>query len=123
MIILSGLHISMATHICGDEVADVKWSISEQMASCDMAGMDKEIPTEPAFSPKSCCENEISNFIVDSNYNFSALQLNAPELQLLQVFFIPENLGLLLQSTNLSSNTNVQPPSKFFASAVNLPDI
>lgn len=123
MIILSGLHISMATHICGGEVAAVKWSVSEQLASCDMVGMDKKNPTEPTFLPEGCCENEISNFIVDSNYNLSALQLSAPELQLSQVFFIPENLGLLLQSTKLSTNTNVQPPGKFLAYAVSLPDI
>ena len=113
----------MATHICGGEIAAVKWSVSEQLASCGMAGMDNENPTEPAFSPKSCCENEITNYVVDSNYNLSTLQLNKPELQLLQVFYIPENIGLLLHSTELFSNKNVQPPGKFLAYAVSLPDI
>jgi len=122
-IILSGLHISMATHICGGEVAAVKWSVSEQLASCGMVGMDKEIPSEPTLSPESCCKNEVSEFIVDSNYNPSVLQNNAPDLQVLQVFYIPEIIGLSSISSNNSLNTNVQPPGKYLASAVSLPRI
>ncbi len=122
-IILSGLHISMATHICGGEVAAVKWSVSEQLASCGMVGMDKEIPSEPTLSPESCCKNEVSEFIVDSNYNPSVLQNNAPDLQVLQVFYIPEIIGLLSISSNNSLNTNVQPPGNYIASAVSLPRI
>ena len=122
MILLSGMHLSLATHICGGEVAAVKWSLSEQKASCGME-MPQGGSTEKSISAESCCKDHIADFVVDNNYQLSALHLNAPVLQLLQVFYIPENIGCPTVSASLSPNANVQPPAKFIASAVSLPDI
>jgi len=78
---------------------------------------------EKTILPESCCKDEISNFVVDNNYNPSTLQLNAPLFHLLQVFLIPENTGSSTIATSFSHNTNVQPPGNYIASAVSLPDI
>jgi len=124
VLLLSGLHISMATHLCGGEVAAVKWSVSHQLASCGMEISEiQNHGGQPTLEPESCCENEIINFAVDSNYSGFSLEVNEPVVQLLQVFYIPEIVGLSDELTTNNLHTNVQPPGKFQASAVDLPQI
>jgi hypothetical protein len=123
MIVLSGMHLSFAMHVCSGELAAVKWSLSEEKASCGME-MPKQIHSDKqSISAESCCKDEISDFAVDNNYNPSTLQINEPTFHLLQVFLVPESIGSLTLSASFSNNTNVQPPGKYLASAVSLPDI
>ena len=123
LIVLSGMHLWLATHLCGGEIAAVKWSLSEEKASCGMNMPQPSCSAEKTIIPESCCKDEIADFVVDNNYNPSALQLNAPTYHLLQVFTIPENIGSSAISTSYTRNTNVQPPGIFPANAVSLPDI
>lgn len=123
MILLSGMHLSMATHLCGGELAAVKWSVLDEKAGCGMEMVKPVHSSQKSFEAESCCKDEISFLTVDSNYNPSTIQLNTPVNQLMQVFYIPTSIGIQFINTNRSSNTNVQPPGKFIASAVNLPDI
>ena len=117
------MHLSFAEHLCGGKISAVKLSVTDEKASCGMERIENTYPTQKSLEAESCCKDEISFLTVDKNYNPATFQLNQPTDQLLQVFYIPENSGLLLHSTKLSSKTNVQPPGKFFACAVSLPDI
>ena len=122
MILLSGMHLSFATHICSGELSATKWSISDEKATCGME-LDKAAkPTENSFSSE-CCQDQISFYSVDNNYSPSTTQINEPVDHLLQVFDIPKVLGILFYHTNSTSNTYVQPPGNYIASAVSLPDI
>ena len=121
MILLSGMHLSLATHFCGGEVSAVKLSFTHQNASCGMCSTDAT--AEKSIAAESCCRNELSFYAVDSNYNPSTLEINKPVNHLLQVFYIPESVGIQFFNTCSSLNANVQPPGKFIASAVSLPDI
>ena len=123
LIILTGMHLSVATHLCAGEVAAVKWSLSDEKASCGMEMATPVSSSDKNIQAENCCKDEISFYAVDSNYNPSTLQINKPVNQLLQVFYIPSDLGILFGITNPSSNTNIQPPGKSIASAVSLPDI
>ena len=123
LIVLSGMHLSLATHLCGGEIAAVKWSLSEEKASCGMNMPQPSCSAEKTIIPESCCKDEIADFVVDNNYNPSTLQLNAPLFHLLKVFLIPENTGSLAIATSYTRNTNVQPPGSFPANAVSLLDI
>jgi len=122
LILLSGMHLSLATHICSGELSATKWSIFDEKASC---GMENDHTTQPVGNSLSseCCQDQISFYSVDTNYNTSTTQINEPVKQLLQVFDIPKVIGILFQHTNSSSNTFVQPPGNYIASAVSLPDI
>jgi len=117
------MHLSVATHLCAGEVAAVKWSLSDEKASCGMEMATPVSSSDKNIQAENCCKDEISFYAVDSNYNPSTLQINKPVNQLLQVFYIPSDLGVLFGTTNQSSNTNIQPPGKSIASAVSLPDI
>lgn len=123
MILLSGMHLSLATHLCGGEVSAVKVSFTHQNASCGMCAEEQTSSNEQSFSAESCCKDEIALYTVDNNYNPTSLQVNKPTQHLAQVFFIPAHLGLHFISSNFSTYTNVHPPDNYFVSAVNLPDI
>jgi hypothetical protein len=122
MILLSGMHLSLATHICSGEVSATKWSIFDEKATC---GMESDNDTKPANNSfnSECCHDQISFYSVDNNYNPSSTQINEPVNHLLQVFDIPKVIGILFNYTNSTSNTYVQPPGNYIASAVSLPDI
>lgn len=122
MILLSGMHLSLATHICSGEVAATKWSFDDEMATCGMESGNDAKPAENSFTSE-CCQDQISFYSVDNNYNPSSTQINEPVKQLLQVFDIPKVIGILFNYTNSTSNTYVQPPGNYIASAVSLPDI
>ena len=123
VIILSGMHLSFDTHLCGGVPSAVKLSFTAEKASCGMGMLEQAVTAEKSFTPESCCKDELSYLAVDTNYNPSTIELNKPEHQLLQVFYIPSTIGVQIFNTTLSANTNVQPPGNFIASAVSLPDI
>jgi hypothetical protein len=122
MILLSGMHLSFATHICSGELSATKWSIFDEKATCGMESSKAAKPVENSFSSE-CCQDQISFYSVDNNYSPSTTQINEPVDHLLQVFDIPKVIGIQFPYTNSTSNTYVQPPGNYIASAVSLPDI
>ncbi len=122
LILLSGMHLSIATHWCGGEVSQVKLSFAHENATCGMCGEDESTPLT-GVSTEGCCKDEMSFYVVDSNYSPSTLQINYNANQLLHVFDIPKTIGIQSTHTNSTLNTNVQPPGNYIASAVSLPDI
>jgi len=112
----------MATHICGGELAGVKWSFSNEKAGCGMESDNQSRPLENGFS-SACCQDQFTFCTVDTNYNPSTIQVNTPINQLLLIFHTPESIGNKNYLTYLSSSTNVKPPGSFLPTAVYLPDI
>lgn len=88
-----------------------------------MCAAEQTVATHESLGSESCCKDEMSFLAVDSNYSPSTLQINHAANQLLQVFDIPKTIGIQFNHTNSTLNANVQPPGKFIASAVSLPDI
>lgn len=123
LILLSGMHLSLATHLCGGELSAVKLSFDHEKASCGMCAVEQAVTTHESLGSESCCKDEMSFLAVDSNYSPSTLQINQPTNQLLQVFNIPKTIGIQFNHTNSTINANVQPPGNYIASAVSLPDI
>jgi hypothetical protein len=78
-IVLSGMHLSIATHFCGGEVADVKWSFFGKKATC---GMEKTQQTCLAHHKikSNCCHNIIAFYSVDNNYSPSSIQITSDAL-------------------------------------------
>ena len=123
MIILSGMHLTIATHLCGGEISQVKLSFTHQKASCGMCGEEETTSPEKTIGNESCCKDQMAFYAVDNNYSPSTLQIKHTVNQLLQLFDIPKTIGIQSIHTNSSLNTNVQPPGNYIASAVSLPDI
>jgi len=122
MLLLSGMHLSLATHVCGGKISQVKLSFTHEKTTCGMCGEEETIPLN-SISTERCCHDKISYFVIDNNYKASAFQINKLVNQSLQVFDIPKTIGIQSTHTNSTLNTNVQPPGNCFVSAVSLPDI
>jgi hypothetical protein len=122
LILLSGMHLSIATHWCGGEVSQVKFSFAHENATCGMCGEDESTPLT-GVSTEGCCKDVIFFFVVDSNFSPSSFQTSQTTNHILHVFDIPKTIGIQYIHTNSVFNTNVQPPGSYIASAVNLPDI
>ena len=123
LILLSGMNLSLAAHSCGGELSALKVSFTHEKASCGMCATEQTNPTEKSINSEGCCKDQMSFLEVDHNYNPTSFQINTPNIQLLQVFYIPSTLGIHSFNNNASLNTNVQPPGNNIASAVSLPDI
>ena len=123
LILLSGMHLSLATHICGGEIAAVKWSVSGEIASCGMENQNQSCPIQDGFSSKSCCQDEVAIYSVDNNYNPSSFELKKVASNIVQVFYIPVNLLFNFASVPTSSLAYISPHNKLLFSSVSLPDI
>ncbi|HEY5510833.1 MAG TPA: hypothetical protein VIK10_07380 [Prolixibacteraceae bacterium] len=66
LILLSGLHFTVASHICCGQLAAVKYSVSGAKATCGM----EEVNSYPANGVlhSNCCKNNITVCASDGNY-------------------------------------------------------
>ena len=122
MILFSGMHLSLATHFCGGEISAVRWSFTDEKASCGMECDNSDTQDYKVMAPE-CCQNNMAFYQVDNNYSPSHIQVDKPAYHLIQVFYLPENTDNVFSRTEKSLNTNIRPPGTFLASAVELTDI
>ncbi len=122
LILLSGIHFSVARHICGGQLAAVKWSFSGQNATCGMENTNQSCPSHNGIQ-SNCCHNKIFFFSVDNNYNSSTFLLKDVIKVVDQIFAIPVNLATNSLLASISFYTNISPPDKKIANAVSLADI
>jgi len=122
LILLSGMHTSIARHICGGEVAAVKLSFTGKTASCGMVESKSDCGDKNAIT-SNCCHNEVAVFAVDGNYCPSQDQIKHFTNNVTQVLGIPVSslYHSSITSTFLFSNFN--PPGELLTSAVSLDDI
>ena len=74
IILLSGMHLTVASHICCGELAAVKCSFTGENATCGME--DYQNPCSANGEIKSdCCKNNVASCTVDSNYFPSSLEV------------------------------------------------
>lgn len=123
LILFSGLHISLATHICGGKIAALKWSVTGEKATCGMESTQNSRPTHDDAIGSNCCQNKIAVYTVDNNYNPSTFQIKKAVTNLLQIFFIPISLSLPSFNPSSSLYTNISPRDKLQISAVSLENI
>lgn len=67
LILLSGLHFTVASHVCCGQLAAVKYSITGEKATCGMEEDGNAIPANGAIH-SDCCKNYINACSSDGNY-------------------------------------------------------
>ena len=120
--LVSGLHLTLATHICGGEVAAVKWSVAHENASCGMQPLSCDA-SKSTHLKSNCCQDEIRSFSVDSNYSPSSNQEIKAEKSFVQIFFMPTSFGIDIVSPIRFLSTNFNPPQWISPSEVSLAEI
>ncbi len=124
LILVSGLHISIARHFCGGEgEAFKKISLTGELASCGMED-DHDQSTLPGIRIKAhCCDDEVSVLAVDNNYAPSFSEFRIFSQPVSQAYLLPVNSCVPTALVFNRFGTNVFPPGNSMASSVNLADI
>ena len=122
LILLSGMHFSVARHLCGGEVADVKISFSEAKASCGMESNENALTAHSNIT-SNCCRNDVTVFAVDNYFSSSSLQIKQVNQPVHQPFFLPLIQSLYSLVPTFQAYTDVRPPDNLIANAVSLPKI
>lgn len=76
LILLSGIHLTIASHICCGELAAVKISVSGKMATCGMEDIQYQLSSNRTIK-SDCCKNKIASCSADNNYFPSTSGLKA----------------------------------------------
>jgi hypothetical protein len=77
LILLSGMHLTVASHLCGGELAAVKWSLTGKKASCGM--QESQLPVSGNGAIESdCCKNRIASCESDGNYFSPSREIKEP---------------------------------------------
>ena len=108
-LLVSGLHLTLATHVCGGEVAAVKWSIAQETATCGMKPVACET-TSGNHLQSNCCHDKIQSFTTDSNYSPSSYQEAPVVKSFIQMFYAPTMFGFDIVSLIKFLGTDVDPP-------------
>ncbi len=123
LILLSGLHITVATHFCGEELLVAKVSVSGELANCGMENGSLPCSAPVKIGATSCCKDKVSALLVDSNYAPSyTLSAKIKPLLVKDYYFQAPLESNFKQSVNLTSSNN-SPPRHCCVSAVSLPTI
>jgi hypothetical protein len=123
LILLSGMHFTVASHYCGGNLAATKLSFSGKQATCGMImGHPSQNQTETRIS-RHCCDDKIAVYQVDNNYSPSAFHLKDITHILLHEFSFPEGFSFQSAVLALTPHTNTSPPDYCMANAVRIADI
>jgi len=123
VILLSGTHITIATHYCGGKVAASKVSLSGILASCGMEGTEESCPIPGNYLATHCCDDQMNTIGIVNNFTSPISLLLENARNILQVYYVPDSQSF--HSITVSNNfyTSISPPGRFSPNAVSLNDI
>jgi len=121
-ILVSGMHLSIASHLCQGKVVAVKWSFSGKLAGCGMEAPVKSCPVHGGIA-SNCCHNKIVYFTLDNSYIPSTLQDIDLVTKYVKTHALPVNNLLNSLKPAALTYANVSPPGKSFPHEVNLANI
>ena len=116
-------HITVATHLCGGEVAASLISVTGKLASCGMEGSEKESPLSGTYFTRHCCDDIVTSCGIDNNYTPSFSFLSESYQYNFQVFSIPAGYPVYNQAVLESQCTDASPPGVLMSTNVDLSDI
>jgi hypothetical protein len=108
IVLISGMHLSIASHICGGKVAAIKFSFTGAMASCGMESETKSLPTNGAIST-NCCHNTI-NFLSVDNFKPFSFDYNQLCQQVSKLTLFPLKLVYKSLIIDIPFSFNIGPP-------------
>jgi len=123
VILLSGTHLTIATHFCGGNVAASKVSLSGKLASCGMEGTEGSCPLPGNHLATHCCNDQVTTIGIINNFTSPVSFLEENSENILQVYNVSESQSF--HSITVSSNiyTSISPPGRFSTNSVSLDDI
>jgi hypothetical protein len=122
LILLAGMHITVASHFCGGKLAATKVSVTGSLASCGMThNVNSKASSEITLS-SNCCQDETSVYKVDESFSTSEFHFKNSAQNLLLEFYTPS--GHTFHSNPFTFILyNTSPPGDHLANAVSMADI
>lgn len=121
-VLVSGMNLSVAKHLCGGEVSAVKISFSGAKANCGME-TDENTCSKQEGIASNCCTNEVSMFTVDNYFSSTNLQVKEINQPVFQLFYLPLLQSLYSINPTFEAYSDLSPPDNLIARAVSLPKI
>jgi len=76
LVLVSGMHLSVASHLCCGELAAVKCSFTGEKATCGME--DHQSPClSNGVIEANCCKNQVATCKADNNYFPTSIEAKA----------------------------------------------
>jgi len=122
LILLSGMNLTIAFHICGKKVEAVKWSFTGKKAGCGMESDKVTCPAQKGFS-KNCCQDKTSFYSIDNNYKPSNHQNTKSLIKNLRNFYFTLNNSDNFSNSYISDKVNVVSSERVITNSVYLPEI
>lgn len=123
LVLLTGIHVTIASHFCCGQLAAVKISFAGKNASCGMEGDASSALPVGRLMKAHCCTNDLSVLSVDQNYSPSSVK-NIDTFQKATLLHGALFTGI---SNPLVSAKNLcpvhSPPGFYLTSAVELEEI
>jgi hypothetical protein len=123
LILLSGMHFTVATHYCGGKLAATRLSFSGKEASCGMISDHRSDNSNETRVSSKCCDNEIAVYKIGSDYSPSSFHFKEFTQNIIQEFQVPEGFSFHSNISLLTRPANVSPPNYFLANAVSMAGI
>ncbi len=123
LVLLTGLHLSVASHFCHGKLAAVKISITAEKATCGMENEDESTSPSGKFFKTHCCVNELATLTVDSSYSPSTSVSIDFTYKIVPVFATPVLEVDHELAFSQYSHPILSPPGIFRKNAVDLTDI
>ena len=104
----AGMHLSIATHICSNQIAAVKVSFTGERVTCGMPQKSLEHSSTPSLV-NDCCKDFLSAFSLSDKYTFSQFHLQKASHVIATILF-PSN-GLIFRCTSpIRQSLSESPP-------------
>jgi hypothetical protein len=71
LLLLAGMHVTVASHFCGGKLAATKVSVTGNLASCGMTHNVNSKATSEITLSSNCCQDETSVYKVDETFSIS----------------------------------------------------
>jgi hypothetical protein len=123
LILVSGMHFTIAAHYCEGKIAATRVSLSGKEASCGMISGQRTDNSGRTQVSKRCCDNESTVYKIDSDYSPSSFHVKDLTRNIVHEFQIPEGFSFHSPITLSFIPANVSPPDFFAANAVRMADI
>jgi hypothetical protein len=120
---LSVVRLSIATHYCGDKVADTRVSLSGKLASCGMEDTEKNYPMPIDRFTTHCCDDQLITIGIINIFITSISFVKENSHSVCQVLFVPVNQSFHLTTTVNNLYSTFNPPGGFLTHSVSLNDI
>ena len=123
LVLLTGLHLSVASHFCHGKLAAVKISITAEKATCGMEDEAESSAPSGKFFKTHCCVNELATLAVDSSYSPStSLSIDLTH-KIVPVFATPVSEVVSEIAYVQYVHPILSPPGIFRRNSVDLTDI